>query len=213
MGNVTNYPSIRLLPKKFGPRGFELRTLDRYSDEEFMEFCAENPGLRIEMDKTGKLVIMPPVDTDGGIAESHVHGLLYNWWLQYKQGHTFSPTTGFKLPDGSTRSADSAWAVDEKIAALTPKQRKKFAPLVPDFVVEIRSESDRIGPLKRKMTDTWLANGVRLAWLIDPKDQKVWIYRPGRPVEELDGFDRSLSGEDVCPGFELDLRRLLQESP
>ena len=209
MGNVTAYPSIRLLPKKFGPRGYELKTLDRYTDEEFVEFCAENPELRIEMDKNKKLIIMPPVDTDGGLVGSHAHGLLYSWWLQYQQGHTFSPTTGFKLPDGSTRSADGAWATDEKLAELTPAQRKKFAPLVPDFVIEIRSESDRIGHLKRKMTDTWLANGVRLAWLIDPKAKKSYVYRPGKPVEELDGFERSLSGENVCPGFELDLRRLL----
>ncbi len=181
----------------------------RYTEEEFMEFCAENPELQIEVDKTGKLFIMPPVDYDGGIAESNAHGLLYNWWLQYQKGRTFSPTTGFKLPDGSIRSADGSWASEEKIAAITPTQRKKFAPLVPDFVMEIRSSSDRIGKLKKKMTDVWIANGVRLAWLIDPKMKKAYIYRLGRPTEELEGFDHLLSGENVCPGFELNLRNLL----
>lgn len=89
------------------------------------------------------------------------------------------------------------------------KKCKTFAPLVPDFVIEIRSESDRPSKLKKKMTDTWLAYGVRLAWLIDPKAQKTYIYRPGRPAEELKGFERTLSGEDICPGFEPDLRKLL----
>lgn len=209
MGNVTIYPSIRLLPEKFGRKGYVIKTLDRYTDEEFREFCAANPDLRIEMDKNKKLIIMPPVEHDGGFTEFNVLGHLFIWWKQYQKGLAYSPSTGFKLPDGSTRCADGAWATDEKVAALTPKQRKKFAPLVPDFVIEIRSESDRIGPLKRKMTDTWLANGVRLAWLIDPKTKKAYIYRPGRPVEELDGFERSLSGEEVCPGLELDLRKLV----
>ncbi len=86
---------------------------------------------------------------------------------------------------------------------------KKFAPLVPDFVMEVRSSSDRIGKLKKKMTDTWLSNGVRLAWLLDPKMEKAYIYRPGQPVEEISGFDRSISGEQVCPGFEFDLRKMI----
>lgn len=189
--------------------GFEIRQPRRLSDEELLRFSAENPQLRIEQDKNGNLIIMPPVDYEGGIAEEEVSGQLHNWRSLHGKGRSFSPSTGFKLPDGSTRSADGAWANAEKIAAITPKQRKKFAPFAPDFVIEVRSSSDRIGKLKKKMTGTWLANGVRLAWLIDPKTKKAYIYRPGQPVEELAGFDRLLSGEDVCPGFELDLRKLL----
>lgn len=186
----------------------EVKPNRRLTDAELMEFCAENPELRVEMDKTGKLIIMPPVDFDDGIAESKAHGYLFMWWQQHQKGQTFSPTAGFKLPDNSVRSADGAWASDEKIAAITPAQRKKFAPLVPDFVMEIRSSSDRIGKLKKKMTDIWLANGVRLTWLLDPTAKKAYIYRPGQPVEVLVGFELSLSGEDVCPGFELDLDKL-----
>lgn len=187
----------------------ELRYPRRLTEAEFYEFCAENRDLRIEQDKNGNLLVMPPVEHDGGLTEFNVLGQLFIWWKEHQKGWAYSPSTGFKLPDGSTRSADGAWATDEKVAALTPKQRKKFAPLVPDFVIEIRSQSDRIGKLKKKMTDTWIANGVRLAWLIDPKAKKAYIYRPGQPVEELVGFERSLSGENVCPGFELDLRKLL----
>lgn len=209
MGNIQTHQSIRIQNRWFIGAETEFKPSRRLTDAELMEFCAENPELRVEMNKNGKLIIMPPVDYDGGIAESDAHGLLYNWWLQYQKGRTFSPTTGFKLLDSSIRSADGAWASDEKIATVTSTQRKKFAPFVPDFVMEVRSSSDRIGKLKKKMTDTWLANGVRLAWLIDPKMMKAYVYRPGQPVEELVGFDHSISGEDVCPGFEFDLRKLI----
>ncbi len=208
MGNI-NIPDSIHLPKPFGSKGYELRFLDRYTDEAFEKFCAENRNMRIEKDKNGKLIIMPPVDFNGGLYEDEVHGQLYVWRSQTRKGYSFSPTTGFKLPDGSTRSADGAWASDEKVAALTPQQRKKFAPIVPDFVIEVRTESDRLGKLRKKMTDTWIANGVRLAWLIDPKTKKTYIYRPGQAAEILVGFERTLSGEDVCPGLEMDLRKLL----
>ncbi len=208
MGAIHHSPNLKVLPRRLRETGFELRPSQRMTDAEFMEFCAENPDMRIEQDKNGKIILMPPVDFTGGIAESDVHGLLYMWWYRHKQGRTFSPATGFKLPDTSTRSADGAWASDEKIAAVKPADRQKFAPLVPDFVVEVRSNSDRIGKLKKKMTDTWIANGVRLAWLIDPKMKRAYIYRPGQPVEELQGFDHVLSGENVCVGLQLDLKNL-----
>ncbi len=212
MGNLrqpTDDTTAIVMRHKFYGGSMEVKYPRRLTEEEFYEFCADNRDLRIEQDKNGNLLIMPPVDHDGGVAESNVHGYLFVWWLTHEQGLTYSPTTGFKLPDGSTRAADAAWASDEKVAALTPQQRKKFAPLVPDLVIEIRSETDRIGKLKKKMTDTWMANGVRLAWLIDPKMQRAFVYRPGQPVEEYQGFDRTLSGEEVCPEFTLDLRKLL----
>ncbi len=210
MGNLQEQPddTTFVMRHKFRGGSLELKYPRRLTEAEFRSFCAENRNLRVEQDKSGNLLVMPPVDTDGGIVESHVHGLLYNWWLQTKKGYTFSPTTGFKLPDGSTRSADGAWASADKVTALSPQQRKKFAPLVPDFVIEVRSQSDRLPKLKKKMTDTWMDNGVRLAWLIDPKMERAYVYRPGLVVEEVIGFDHALSGEDVCPGFTLDLSKL-----
>lgn len=190
-------------------QGLEIRLSRKLSEEGFRQFCTENDSLRIEKDKNGNLIIMPPVDINGGIAESNAHGHLFVWGQRFGQGQTFSPNTGFKLPDGSIRSADGAWASDEKMAVLSAAERSKFARLVPDFVIEVRSTSDRIGKLKKKMTDTWIANGVRLAWLIDPKMRKAYVYRPGQAPEEIKGFDRSLSGEGVCPGFELELRKFL----
>lgn len=211
MGNLRQQPddTTIVVRHKFHGGSLELKYPRRLTEAEFYAFCAENRDLRVEQDKNGNLLVMPPVDHDGGVAESTVHGYLFAWWLTHEQGLTYSPTTGFQLPDGSTRSADGAWASDEQVAALTPQQRKKFAPLVPDFVIEVRSQSDRISKLKKKMTDTWMDNGVRLAWLIDPKMKRAYVYRADLPVEEVIGFDHSLSGEDVCPGFTLDLRKLL----
>ena len=209
MGNIHASESPLFLPQKLRLRTYELKSIPRYTHEDFVEFCAENRDLRIEQDKNGNLLIMPPVDFDGGIAEGNAYGYLFAWWLSYQLGRTLSPTTGFLLPDGSTRSADGAWVSDEKIAQLTTSERKKFAPIVPDFVMEVRSTSDGIGKLKKKMTDTWMVNGVRLAWLIDPKMKRAYVYRPNQPVEELKGFVQTLSGEAVCPGFNLDLRKFL----
>jgi len=164
MGDIHSGAIIRhtLRSPVFG-KGYELKPPRRLTEAEFMDFCADNNDWRIELDKNGKIILMPPLDHDGGIAESNVHGLLYMWWFSHKKGQTYSPTTGFTLPDTSVRSADGAWASDEKIAALSSEDRQKFAPLVPDFVIEVRPSSDRIGKLKKKMTDTWMANGVRLA--------------------------------------------------
>lgn len=186
----------------------ELKYARKMTEAEFYSFCADNPDLRIEQDKNGKLIIMPPVELDGGARENAVTAQLYHWWEQHRKGLTFSPSTGFKLPDHSTRSADGSWVSEERLAAIPRAERKKFARVTPDLVVEIRSESDRIGRLKRKMTDTWIKNGVRLAWLIDPKNEKIYIYRADGSIDELQGFDRILSGEAVCPGLELNLRYL-----
>lgn len=191
------------------PEGpFELKFSRRLTDQELLAFSAENDHLRIEEDKNGTLIIMPPVDFDGGAAESTVHGLLYLWWSQFKKGKTFSPSTGFKLPDGATRSADGCWVSDTRLAQVLPAERKKFARIVPDFVIEVRSTSDRIGKLKKKMTDTWIKNGVRLAWLIDPIAQKAYVYREDGTMETMNSFDEVLNGEAVCPGFQLDLKTL-----
>jgi Uma2 family endonuclease len=186
----------------------ELKYARKMTEAEFYRFCADNPELRIEQDKNGKLIIMPPVELDGSARENAVTTTLYNWWERHNKGLTLSPSAGFKLPDNSTRSSDGAWVSEARLSVVPSEERKKFARVVPDFVVEVRSESDRIGRLKRKMTDVWIKNGVLLAWLIDPKKEITYIYRADGSKEELKGFDRMLSGEAVCAGLELDLRRL-----
>lgn len=187
---------------------YEVKQPKPLTDEQFFTLCSMYPDFQIEQTKNGKLIIMPPVGLDSGLYEDETLGELRDWRKAIGQGRTLSPSTGFKLPDGSTHSADGAWVVDEKIEALTPEQRKRFAPLVPDFIIEVRSNSDRIARLKKKMTDVWIKNGVRLGWLIDPVEKNAYIYRQDGSSETIPSFDHVLSGEDVCVGFKLDLSKL-----
>lgn len=204
---IQGIPTITLdMPSTLGP--VELKMPGRLNEDEFFTFCTANPDLQIEQDKHGKIIIMAPVGFDSGYYEGEAFGELRNWNRLNGMGRTFSPSTGFKLPDGSTHSADAAWISNEKIAKLTPDQRKRFAPIVPDFVIEVRSESDGITRLKRKMASVWIKNGVNLAWLIDPVKQNAYIYRQDGIVETIADFENVLSGEDVCEGFEFDLRML-----
>lgn len=178
------------------------------TDDELWEIGRQNPDYKIEQDKNGKLHIKAPVGFNGGIFEDHTYRQLSNWRFEFGKGQSLSVSTGFKLPDGSTHAADGAWVSDEKIAKLTAEQRKKFAPIVPDFVIEVRSESDTLKALKNKMKTVWIKNGVRLAWLIDPLKQKAYIYRQDGSTAEIKDFEQKLSGEDVCPDFEFDLSLL-----
>lgn len=202
----TDNPLFSALQK---PGGLvEIKTKPKLTDAEFYHFCADNRDLRIELAKNGTLLLYSLLSLESGHRQCHLLGQLFNWFHSNKKGKIFSSSTLFTLPDGSIRAADGSWVSDEKIAAMPETERKKFARLVPDFVIEVRSTSDRLGKLKQKMADCWIKNGVRFAWLIDPIAEKTWIYRADQPVEELAGFDRSLFGEDVCPGFEFELSRL-----
>jgi Uma2 family endonuclease len=206
-GPSVEKPDLMIQTRSLGGYA-ELKYARKMTEAEFYRFCADNPELRIEQDKNGKLIILPPVEFDGSARENAVTTTLYNWWERHRKGLTLSPSAGFKLPDNSTRSADGSWVSEERLAVVSKEERKKFARIVPDFVVEVSSESDRIGRLKRKMTEVWIKNGVRLAWLIDPKKEVTYIYRADGSKDELSGFDRILSGEAVCSGLELDLRQL-----
>lgn len=180
----------------------------KFTDAQFEIFCQENPELRIELEPDGTLTIMPPAHFDSGHFELTIAGELYKFTQKQKNGLAFGPSGGFKLPDGSTRAADAAWVSTEQVERLTPKERKSFARVVPEFVVELRSDTDRLAHLKGKMTNTWIANGVRLAWLIDPVEQKAYIYRADGSIQIVTDFSSKLSGEDVLPGFEFDLSML-----
>ncbi|MBP6825979.1 MAG: Uma2 family endonuclease [Saprospiraceae bacterium] len=178
------------------------------SKAEFVALAERYPDLPMEREANGTIIVMSPVKKGSGHRESRLFLLLGAWLLQTKNGELFGSSTGFDLPDGSNRSPDVAWLSDAKMATDTAGE-EEFLRIVPDFVGEIRSSTDRLKKLQRKMTDSWIANGVRLAWLIDPYDEKVYIYRPGREVEEITGFDgKVLSGEEVLPGFELPLEEM-----
>ena len=146
---------------------------------------------------------MAPTGSDTGYRNQDMSGQLWLWNRQTKLGVVFDSSSGFKLPNGADRSPDASWVKLERWQTLTPKEQEGFAPLCPDFVVELRSKSDNMEPLREKMRE-YMANGAILGWLIDRKNHKVEIYRQNRDVEILDR-PRTLSGEDVLTGFVLDL--------
>jgi Uma2 family endonuclease len=177
------------------------------TDDQFFELCQINRDLRFERSAKGELIIMAPVGGEGSYRNFSLTGQ-FSGWVKVSEGVPFDSSGGFKLPNGADRSPDVAWVRRDRWDALTPEQKRKFPPLCPDFVVELRSESDSLETLQAKMQE-YLDNGARLGWLIDPKTQQVEIYRPGQPVEILDN-PQTLSGEDVLPGFVLDLQPIFR---
>ncbi|MFN6475079.1 Uma2 family endonuclease [Nostoc sp. DedQUE07] len=177
------------------------------TDEQFFEFCQVNRDLRIERNKFGELVIMPPTGSETGNREGNIFGQLWVWSEQDGTGITFSSSTGFKLSTGAERSPDASWIKLERWNALSPEQQRKFAPICPDFVVELKSPSDNLQTLKEKMEEYMNEPGIQLGWLIDRKQCQVYIYRPGLPEECLDN-PASVSGELVLPGFILNMSKI-----
>lgn len=174
--------------------------------EQFVQLAIANRDLQLERTATGELIVMPLTGSDTGNRNSDIAGQLWLWNRQTRLGKTFDSSTGFHLPNGADRSPDAAWVSQERWDALTPEQRKGFAPLCPDFVLELRSESDNIELLRAKMKE-YMENKARLGWLIDRKNKKVELYRQGQKVEVLDR-PLTLSGENVLPGFVLDLTEM-----
>lgn len=179
-----------------------------YTQEEFAAMAASYPDLRLELTKEGKLIIMPPSGGESSYRSSTVSGFLFVWSRQDGTGMTFDANGGFVLPNSATRSPDASWLLRSRWEALTPEQRKKFLPLCPDFVVEVLSPSDSLPETREKMQE-WIENGARLGWLINSRRRQVEIYRLGQDVEVLDN-PLTLSGEDVLPGFVLDLKDILE---
>lgn len=177
------------------------------TDDDFFEFCQVNRGLRIERNKYGELVIMPPTGSETGNREGNIFGQLWVWSEQDGTGITFSPSAGFKLSTGAERSPDASWIRLERWNTLSAEQKQRFAPICPDFVVELRSPSDNLKPLQEKMLEYMQEPGVQLGWLIDRKNRQVYIYRPGEEVECLDN-PTTVSGDRVLPGFALNMSKI-----
>ncbi len=184
--------------------------IDFLDNDRLFEFCVQNKNLRIERTLEGKLIIMLPVGSDGSSKEASLIGELDQWNKKHKLGKIFSSAGGFTLANRSMRSPDVSFIKLDRWKAIPLMKRKKFAPVCPDFVVELRSESDSLNKLKDKMEE-WMDNGCRLAWLIDPLEEKAYIYRPNKDIEVISSFDAKLSGEDVLPNFELDLKELRED--
>jgi Uma2 family endonuclease len=173
------------------------------TDEQFFAFCQQNRDYRIERNATGEITIMPPTGSETGNRNFDLIVQLGIWTRQNGTGIGFDSSAGFTLPNGAMKSSDAAWIKLEKWHSLTPEQQQKFAPICPDFIIELRSPSDNLQPLKDKLQE-YIDNGVSLGWLIDRKNRKVYIYRPNSEVECLDN-PATLSGESILPGFVLQL--------
>ncbi|PAX57937.1 Uma2 family endonuclease [Brunnivagina elsteri] len=181
----------------------DFKSVIELTDEQFYQLCSSNPDVRFERNVTGELIIMPPVGGESGNRNGRVNQQLFNWSDIDSAGIAFDSSTGFKLPNGAERSPDASWVKLERWNALTPEQQTRFLPLYPDFVIELLSPSDSLKVTQKKMEE-YKSNGVHLGWLINRKLRKVEIYRIGQEVEVLDN-PISLSGEDILPGFVLNL--------
>jgi Uma2 family endonuclease len=173
------------------------------SENQFFTLCQQNPDLKIERSGQGELIIMPPTGGETGRKNATLIARLVMWNETDNLGVVFDSSTCFRLPNGSDRSPDVSWLKKERWDSLTPEQQRKFPPLCPDFVLELLSPSDNLSFTQAKMQE-YQANGVQLAWLLNPQDQQVEIYRLGCPVEIL-FRPRELSGENVLPNFVLNL--------
>ncbi len=182
------------------------RPVINMDDEQFFQFCQLNRDLQIERTAEGDIIIIAPEAGSSGLGSSQLTLAFGNWAHGDGTGQVFGSSTGFKLPNGATRSPDVAWVRNERIEALTEEEWQKFLPLCPDFVLELRSPSDAMGTLQKKMEE-YRENGARLGWLLDPLTKSVHVYRPGLAVEVLEN-PTSVPGEPILRGFVLDVLQI-----
>ncbi|MBD2119388.1 Uma2 family endonuclease [Trichocoleus sp. FACHB-262] len=173
------------------------------TDEQFYELCQANPDVKLERSVAGELIVMAPTGGETGSYNSEINADFVIWNRQTRLGKVFDSSTCFKLPQGGDRSPDVAWVALERWNALSPEQQRKFPPIAPDFVLELLSPTDSFEKTQAKMQE-YMRSGVRLGWLIDRDNRRIEIYRTSEPVEVL-AAPNQLSGEDVLPGFVLNL--------
>jgi Uma2 family endonuclease len=174
------------------------------TSEQFYQLCRVNPGLKFERTSKGELIIMPPAGGEAGKHNFDIGLELGLWNRQAQLGVCFDSSTCFQLPNGGDRSPDLAWIRQDRWAALTPEQKEKFPPIAPDFVLKLMSPTDRLKDTQVKMQE-YMSSGVKLGWLINRKTRTVEIYRLGKETELIES-PVTLSGEDILPGFILDMR-------
>lgn len=176
------------------------------TSDEFFDLCQANPTLQMERTAAGEVIIMSSAGSKTSARNAGITGQLWLWNEETRLGISFDSSGGFHLPNGADRSPDAAWVIQERWNELTEWQQQRFAPLCPDFVVELRSSSDRIQDVRDKMQE-YIDNGARLGWLIDPETRTVEIYELGEEVETLYNPER-IAGDPVLPGFILDMKRV-----
>jgi Uma2 family endonuclease len=177
------------------------------TDDQFLRLCSDNRDFRIEMTAQGDLIIMPPPGSKTGQRNTHITYCLVIWTKQDGTGVCFGADTGFTLPNGAKRGPDAAWISRERWDRVSEELKEKLAPICPDFVIELRSPTDRLSDVEDKMAD-YIANGARLGWLLDPFDNCAIIYRQGQTPERIDN-PTIIAGDPVLPGFTFDFREIL----
>ncbi|MEG4252562.1 Uma2 family endonuclease [Microcoleus sp. Pol10D4] len=183
-----------------------LNPIIKLTDEQFFQLCQENENIRLERTAKGELIIMSPAGGETSNSNAGLTAQIWIWNQRNKLGKVFDSSGGFKLPNGANRAPDACWVKLERWDALTPEQQKKFPPICPDFVVELMSPSDSLKETQDKMKE-YRDNGAILGWLINRKSRQVEIYRPNQEVEVLQS-PATVSGEDVLPGFILNLESI-----
>jgi Uma2 family endonuclease len=179
------------------------------TDDEYFQFCADNPDVRIERSAEGDILIMPPVGGESGFRNSELTVQLGTWARKDGRGRAFDSSVEYFLPSGAAYSPDASWVLRSRLDKLTREEKRKFPRLCPDFVVELRSPSDRLAKLKAKMRE-WIENGAQLGWLLDPDHRTVYVYRPGREPEQLVNPER-IAGEGPVAEFVLVLAEIWAE--
>lgn len=186
---------------------FKLKVCEtKLTEEQFVRLCQENPDLRIELTAQGELVLMPPTGLESGRRNTKLTQRLANWSEVDNTGVVFDSSTLFTLPNSAKRSPDASWIRRDRWEALPKKEREGFGLICPDFVVELRSPTDRLKDLQEKMQE-YIANGARLGWLIDPLEKRAYVYRPDQPVEVIDD-PATRNADPVLPSFVLYVREL-----
>jgi Uma2 family endonuclease len=184
----------------------QMPRLNRRRPDWFYDLCQANGDLQLEQTAEGDIIVIPPSGLEGGDRESEAAYQLRRWAKREGSGRASGSNTGFRLPNGATRAPDASWTLNARLNELEPGQLRKFPSICPDFVIEILSPSDRLPRLREKM-DEYLANGVRLGWLIDADERKVYVYRPGKKVQIRSNI-RQISASPELPGFVLKLAEI-----
>ena len=202
---------IQAQPEPYGPIVLRLHPAVQLTDDLLAALSSQNGALRLERNAQGELEILPPTHGETGTKNFEINVDFGIWVRADGTGRGFDSSTGFDLPNGSNRSPDLSWVLKSRLAELTEEEKRGFLPLCPDFVLEIRSGSDRLRRIQRKMEE-YIANGTRLGWLIDSvgRRHRVYVYRPGAEVEVLERPE-TISGEPELPGFTLDLQTIWEQ--
>lgn len=178
----------------------------RLTAAQFQDFCRDNRDVRLELTSKGELIVMPPTGSKTGLRNANLTRQLVTWTGNDGTGVAFDSSAGFTLPNDAIRSPDGSWVRRERWDALTEHEREGFAPLCPDFVIELRSLGNPLNQLQEKMKE-YLSSGAQLGWLIDPLERRVYIYRAGEEVELLSDLE-TVSADPILPGFVLQLAEL-----